>query len=113
MTGSLDQRHCTPCRGGVEPLGEAAAKALLSDLPAWQLADDAKRIRRDFSFKNFAQSLAFVNEVGAIAEAEGHHPDITFGWGYAAIVLQTHKIDGLHENDFILAAKIDALARPG
>lgn len=114
MTETLDQRHCTPCRGGVEPLDEAAAKSYLSNLPEWRLTGDAKRIRRDFRFKNFAEALAFVNEVGAIAEAEGHHPDLSFGWGHATIELQTHKIDGLHENDFILAAKIDTLgsARP-
>ena len=112
MTATLEQQHCTPCRGRVAPLDEAAARTSLGDLPDWLLADDAKRISRDFRFKNFAQALAFVNEVGAIAEAEGHHPDIAFGWGYASISLQTHKIDGLHENDFILAAKIDALARP-
>jgi 4a-hydroxytetrahydrobiopterin dehydratase len=110
MAQKLEQRHCTPCRGGVPPLGEAAAARYLVDLPDWQLADDAKRISRDFRFKNFAQALAFVNEVGAIAEGEGHHPDVSFGWGYASITLQTHKIDGLHENDFILAAKIDAVA---
>jgi hypothetical protein len=70
MTEKLEQRHCTPCRGGVPPLDEAAAKRYLVDLPDWQLADDAKRISRDFRFKNFAQALAFVNEVGAIAEAK-------------------------------------------
>ena len=112
MTATLEQQHCTPCREGVAPLDEAAARTFLADLPDWLLAEDAKRISRNFRFKNFAQALAFVNEVGAIAEAEGHHPDIAFGWGYASISLQTHKIDGLHENDFILAAKIDALARP-
>ncbi len=110
MTEKLEQRHCTPCHGGVPPLGEEAARNHLVDLPDWHLAGDAKHIGRDFRFKNFAQALAFVNDVGAIAEAEDHHPDVSFGWGYASITLQTHKIDGLHENDFILAAKIDAVA---
>ena len=113
MASDLDQRHCTPCRGGVEPLDQAKAEAFLADLSGWQLADHGKRIKRDFRFKTFAQALTFVNEVGAIAEGESHHPDIAFGWGYASISLQTHAIDGLHENDFILAAKIDALVRPG
>lgn len=112
MASNFDQQHCTPCGGGVDPLDKAAAEAYLANLPHWQLADHGKRINRDFGFKTFAQALAFVNEVGAIAEGEGHHPDIAFGWGYASISLQTHKINGLHENDFILAAKIDALVRP-
>jgi 4a-hydroxytetrahydrobiopterin dehydratase len=109
MSDRLDQRHCVPCKGGVPPLDEAAARAYLADLPGWALAPNAKHIERSFRFKNFAAALDFVNAVGAVAEAEGHHPDIRFGWGYADISLQTHKIDGLHENDFILAAKIDAL----
>ena len=112
MTANLENQHCTPCRGGVAPLDQAAAETYLVIVPNWRLAADGKRISRDFRFKNFAESLAFVNAVGTIAEAEGHHPDIHFGWGYASISLQTHKIDGLHENDFILAAKIDAVARP-
>ena len=112
MEQTLQQKHCTPCRGGVAPLDEAAARAYLADRPDWQLAADAKRIERAFRFKNFAQAQAFVNAVGDVAEAEGHHPDIHFGWGYATISLQTHKIDGLHENDFILAAKIDDLPQP-
>ena len=111
MEQSLEQKRCTPCRGGVAPLDGAAARAYLSHRPDWQLAADAKRIERAFRFKTFAQALTFVNAVGELAEAEGHHPDIHFGWGYATISLQTHKIDGLHENDFILAAKIDALSR--
>ncbi len=109
MSDQLEQRHCIPCRGGIPPLDEAAARAYLARLSAWDLAPDAKRIERSFRFKDFAAALDFVNAVGAVAEAEGHHPDIRFGWGYVDISLQTHKIDGLHENDFILAAKIDAL----
>lgn len=109
MEQDLAQRQCTPCRGGVPPLDEAAARGYLADRPDWRLTAGAKRIERTFDFKNFAQALDFVNAVGAVAEEEGHHPDIHFGWGYVTISLQTHKIDGLHENDFILAAKIDAL----
>jgi 4a-hydroxytetrahydrobiopterin dehydratase len=109
MAKPLLGRHCTPCRGGVSPLDEAAARHWLVALPKWRLSDDARWIVRDFRFKDFADALYFVNEVGAIAEAEGHHPDISLGWGYATTRLQTHKIGGLHENDFIMAAKIEAL----
>ena len=111
MEDALAERQCVPCRGDVPPLEEAAARDYLADCPDWHLGSDAKRIERTFDFENFARALAFVNAVGAVAEDEGHHPDIHFGWGYVTISLQTHKIDGLHENDFILAAKIDALPR--
>ena len=104
----LAAKTCTPCRGGVEPLGEAAAEAFLENVPDWQLKD-ARRIERTYWFKNFRQAFAFVGAVAELAESEGHHPDITFGWGYATVALHTHKIKGLHENDFIMAAKIDRL----
>lgn len=106
---ALAQKSCTPCRGGVPPLEPEAARRLLADLPGWELAEDAAKIRRGYRFKDFREALAFVGHVGALAEAEGHHPDISFGWGYATVSLQTKKIKGLHENDFILAAKIDQL----
>jgi 4a-hydroxytetrahydrobiopterin dehydratase len=105
----LATKTCTPCRGGVPPLGRAEAEAYLEQADEWQLLDDGKRIERRFKFKNFREALAFVDRVGALAEAEGHHPDISFGWGYAAVSLHTHKIRGLHENDFIMAAKINRL----
>ena len=108
----LAAKTCTPCRGGVQPLGPEEAERYLPEAPDWQLRDDARRIERTFWFKNFKQALAFVERVGALAEDEGHHPDITFGWGYATISLHTHKIKGLHENDFIMAAKIDQLIAP-
>ena len=104
----LAAKRCTPCRGGVEPLSEAAAEAFLKDVPDWQLKD-GRRIERTYWFKSFRQAFAFVGEVAELAEREGHHPDITFGWGYGTISLHTHKIKGLHENDFIMAAKIDRL----
>jgi 4a-hydroxytetrahydrobiopterin dehydratase len=91
-------------------LSEAEAKAFAKQTPGWELAPKAHHISRTFKFDDFKASLDFVNKVGAIAEAEGHHPDIEFGWGYANIKTFTHKIDGLHENDFILAAKIDKIA---
>ncbi len=110
MSTPLASQSCTPCRGGVPPMAAAEAARLLAGLPDWQLQDDSTRIQRRCRFKNFAAALAFVDRVGALAEAEGHHPDISFGWGYATISLHTHKIKGLHENDFIMAAKIDQLA---
>jgi len=110
VTTALTAKACVPCQGGIPPLTRAAAEAYLPDVPGWMLSEDADRIARDFRFKDFRAALAFVDAVGALAEDEGHHPDIEFGWGYARITLFTHKIKGLHENDFIMAAKIGALA---
>ena len=104
---SLSTKTCTPCQGGVEPLERSEAERLRAETPDWQLSDDARRIRREFKFRNFAQAQAFVNKVGELAEEQGHHPEISFGWGHAEVEIWTHKIGGLHENDFILAAKID------
>ena len=75
----------------------------------WELCDDARRIERTFRFRNFREALAFVQRVGELAETEGHHPDISFGWGYATVSLSAKKIKGLHENDFIMASKIDRM----
>jgi 4a-hydroxytetrahydrobiopterin dehydratase len=105
----LATRTCTPCRGGVPPLDRDQAEAYLDQADQWQLLDEGKRIERRFRFKNFREALAFVDRVGVLAEAEAHHPDISFGWGYATVSLYTHKIKGLHENDFIIAAKINRL----
>jgi 4a-hydroxytetrahydrobiopterin dehydratase len=110
MTIELAQKTCTPCRGGVPPLTAEEAERLRAHAPAWQLVDDAHRIERTFRFHNFREALAFVAQVGELAEAEGHHPDISFGWGFATVSLRTKKIKGLHENDFIMATKIDRLA---
>jgi 4a-hydroxytetrahydrobiopterin dehydratase len=111
MSSELTARHCVPCEGGLPPLGAADAERLLADVPGWALQDDATRIERRYGFGNFLEALAFVNAVGALAETEGHHPDIGLGWGYATIAFQTHAIKGLHDNDFIMAAKVDALPR--
>jgi 4a-hydroxytetrahydrobiopterin dehydratase len=105
----LAQERCVPCHGGVASLAESEAETLLAEVPRWRLAAEPSRIERGWRFKNFATALAFVEKVAAVAEASGHHPDIAFGWGYAAISLHTHAIRGLHRNDFILAARIDAL----
>jgi 4a-hydroxytetrahydrobiopterin dehydratase len=109
MTDGIAQKTCTPCRGGVAPLKQEAAEGYLSQTPGWELGD-ARLLRRKFKFADFRQSLSFVDKVARLAEDERHHPDICFGWGYAAVSLQTHKIKGLHENDFIMAAKINLLA---
>ena len=106
----LAGKTCVPCRGGVPPMERNEAERYLREAPGWDLMDQGKRIERKLTFKNFEQALAFVNRVGGLAEDEGHHPDITFGWGYATVSLHTHKIKGLHENDFIMAAKINRLA---
>jgi 4a-hydroxytetrahydrobiopterin dehydratase len=111
MTQILSQQTCTPCRGGIPPLGIDVARRLLKQTPAWNLLDDGGQIQRTFRFSNFRESLDFVREVGELAETERHHPEIAFGWGHATISLRTKKIKGLHENDFIMAAKIDRLAR--
>lgn len=103
----LARKRCVPCEGGVPSLDEPAARSYLTGLTGWSLTD-GKRIRKEFAFKNFAQALAFVNRVGAIAEAEGHHPDILIhSWNRVRLEITTHAIGGLSENDFILAAKID------
>jgi 4a-hydroxytetrahydrobiopterin dehydratase len=91
-------------------MSEDEARVYLADAPGWTLEDQGKRIERRFEFRNFRQALDFVDRVGALAEEEGHHPDACFGWGYATVSLRTHKIKGLHENDFIMAAKIGAIA---
>ena len=109
---ALDAKSCVPCRGGIPPLGRAEAETLLAQAPGWSLDDSTTRLTRRFTFPDFAAALAFVNDVGDIAEAEGHHPDITFGWGYAEVVFYTHKITGLHENDFIMAAKVNKVSPP-
>ncbi len=111
MTQNLSEKSCVPCRGGIPPLTMTEAQKLLPQASSWTIADDASQIERSFRFKNFKEAMAFVNKVGELAEKEGHHPDIKFGWGYANIVMKTHKIKGLHENDFIMATKINSLSQ--
>lgn len=107
MTDALAARRCRPCRKGAPPLEAEAAQALAREVPDWSFRDDATRIERSYPFEDFAAAFAFVERVAAISEDAKHHPDITFGWGYARLSLQTHSIGGLHENDFILAARCD------
>jgi 4a-hydroxytetrahydrobiopterin dehydratase len=110
MPVTFAEKSCTPCRGGIPPLTEEEAVSYHAQAPGWELLDQAKRIERTYRFKNFGDAFKFVQHTAALAEAQGHHPDISFGWGYATISLRTKKIKGLHENDFIMAAKLDRLA---
>jgi 4a-hydroxytetrahydrobiopterin dehydratase len=104
----LSSRSCVPCHGGVPRLeGEELAK-FAGQVPAWEAVEE-HHLRRRYKFSNFRDALDFVNRVGAVAEDEGHHPDISFGWGYCDVTIYTHAIDGLSESDFILAAKIERL----
>jgi 4a-hydroxytetrahydrobiopterin dehydratase len=115
---TLINKKCVPCHGGVSALSADEAKNMLSRLldggsgqGGWQIVEDGKALRREFKFADFYRAMSFVNAVAHIANAEDHHPDIECGWGYVRIRYQTHAIGGLHENDFICAAKIDGLPR--
>lgn len=88
---------------------EMAEKSLV-ETPGWELLDNATKLKRKFQFKNFMDALAFTQKIGELCEKEGHHPDIAVGWGYCKVVFQTHKINGLHENDFIMAAKVNEMS---
>jgi 4a-hydroxytetrahydrobiopterin dehydratase len=106
--GDLANRKCVPCHGGVPPLAAEEIGRYLGELQGWEVVE-GHHLRKTFAFPNFRQSLALVNRIGEVAEAEGHHPDLCLGWGHAEVIIYTHAIDGLSESDFILAAKIDAL----
>ena len=111
MNTNLAEKTCVPCRGGIPPLLADEVKKLLPEAAGWQAIEEHTKIQVHFKFKNFRESLDFVSRVGELAEAEFHHPlFINFGWGFATIMLQTKKIKGLHENDFIMAAKINEIA---
>ena len=104
----LAERQCVPCRGGVPALRGEEITALQSQLEGWEVMNE-HHLRKEYKFADFKQTQDFVVRVGQLAEEQWHHPDICFGWGRAEITIWTHKIDGLTESDFILAAKIDAL----
>jgi 4a-hydroxytetrahydrobiopterin dehydratase len=104
----LADKTCVPCRGDVPPLRGAELEELSRRLPGWEVVEE-HHLRKEFRFRDFRQALDFVNRVGELAEEQGHHPDIDFGWGRAGITVFTHKIDGLTESDFVLAAKVDRL----
>jgi len=106
----LAEKQCVPCRGGIPALRGAELEALKKQVPGWEVVSD-HHLKKAFSFPDFQRALDFVNRVGAIAEEQGHHPDIFLAWGKAEITIWTHAIDGLTESDFILAAKIERLKR--
>lgn len=105
---SLAEKHCVPCRGGVPPLKGAELEKLKGQVSGWDVVNE-HHLARTFPFPDFQKALDFVNRVGAIAEQEGHHPDLYLSWGKVGVQIWTHKIDGLTESDFILAAKVDAV----
>jgi 4a-hydroxytetrahydrobiopterin dehydratase len=110
MAIALVEKSCTPCRGGIPPLIREEAESFHVQAPDWSLLDEAKRIERTYRFKNFREAFGFAERAAALAETESHHPEIRFGWGFATVSLHTKKIKGLHENDFIIAVKLDRIA---
>jgi 4a-hydroxytetrahydrobiopterin dehydratase len=106
---SLADKTCVPCRGGVPPLKGDALNALNTELPDWEVVGE-HHLHKIFRFPDFQKALDFVNRAGAIAEGQGHHPDILLAWGKAEVTIFTHKIDGLTESDFVLAAKINRVS---
>jgi len=110
MTMELKNQKCQACSGNTPKFDEKQISDNLSKLNSWSVNDEQKMIYKKFNFKTFKQALNFTNKVGEIADLEGHHPDISLGWGYALIMLHTHAIQGLSINDFIIAAKIDEIS---
>jgi len=109
ITNTLSEKTCIPCQGGVPRLDLDTCLQMIKQIPDWQLNEDATRISRRFTFDDFLNALNFTGKIGELAESEFHHPDINVGWGYCQVTFQTHKIRGLHENDFIMAAKVNQL----
>ena len=110
---SLETKHCKPCEGGVPPLNKEEVNHLLKQLEkAWQVSSDYKEIAKDFRFKNFYQTMAFVNAIAFMAHYEDHHPDLEVGYNHCLVRYTTHAIKGLSENDFICAKKVDEIIKP-
>ena len=109
MTMKLKNQKCQACSGNTPKFDEKQISDNLSKINSWSVNDEQKMIYKKFNFKTFKQALNFTNKVGEIADLEGHHPDISLGWGYSLIMLHTHAIQGLSINDFIIAAKIDEI----
>lgn len=107
----LTDKKCVACEGGIPPLTLAQMAEFLPEVPAWQVAPDTLSMSRDFTFKTFRDAMLFAIKIGDVAEEEGHHPVLTVSWGKVSVFLTTDAIKGLSENDFILAAKIDALLK--
>jgi 4a-hydroxytetrahydrobiopterin dehydratase len=108
---ALTEKSCKPCEGGVSPLNVDESRTMLAQLKGWALSDDSKSIQQDFRFKNYYQTMAFVNAVAWVAHQDDHHPDMEVGYNHCAVTYSTHAIGGLSENDFICAAKIDTLLK--
>ncbi len=109
----LSKKRCVPCEGGIPALNPDEARALMRKLAdGWALNEAATEIRRDFKFRNYYETMAFVNAVAYMAHQEDHHPDLEVGWGHCLVRYSTHAVRGLSENDFICAAKVDALTAP-
>ena len=109
MTNELAKKQCIPCKEGASPLKADKLKSLHNQIESgWRIIDE-HHLERKFKFKNFRQALDFTNRVGELAEEQGHHPNISLGWGMVELMIWTHKVNGLTESDFILAAKIDQL----
>jgi len=108
MSNDLLKKKCVPCEGGVDPIDRAGAQKYLPDVPGWNLSEDGKKISKEFKFKDFIGAINFVERVADVAEMEDHHPDIHVYYSKVVLELWTHAIGGLSENDFIVAAKVDA-----
>lgn len=110
---SLAEQKCVPCEGGVSPLTDAQTQEYKSQVPDWKIItqEGSSRLQRTYSFTDFQTALDFTNKVGAAAESEGHHPLLCTTWGETTVTWWTHAINGLHENDFVMAARTDQIAR--
>lgn len=109
MTSELTEKHCVPCEGGIPPLEPERTQELLGRVTNWQLSEDGKEIHRDLHFKNYYETMAFVNAVAFMAHREDHHPDLEVSYNKCRVRYSTHAIDGLSENDFVCAAKVDRI----
>ena len=105
----LEQKHCKPCAGGVAVLTPDKVQQLLPQVPGWSVSEDGKSITRKFQFKGFFRTMSFINAMAWIANQEGHHPDFSAGYNFCRVTFTTHELDGLSENDFICAARVNAL----
>ena len=106
---NLADRHCEPCEGGVEPLSRDQATSLLNELEGWILSDDGKMISKKYEFRGFFRTMSFINAMAWVVNEENHHPDFSAGYNYCKVGFTTHAIDGLSDNDFICAARVEAL----
>lgn len=105
----LSDKKCVPVEPTTDAMNVPQAREMLKQVPGWELALDNRAIKRRMPFKDFLSALAFVNKLGELAEAEQHHPDIMLGWGYVEVVFWTHTVSGLHENDFVMASKVNLI----